>query len=312
MSKERWIGADDPSQPVSCPRRLRSEPLVLVAAPADQVGIYPLQVSQQSRPVKVAVVVDPALDVRIKHPRQIIQGLFTPSMECPSTDRLPYCLQRFWTCRGQERDTELPAVPDRRPRPKLVAEEFKRLDRMVSAPVRILAVDELCLLRMQSQPAGHDACLQGAPQYLRRFGASAVADDIVRVPLEPDRESSVPSTCRRRSAETDSRGRDLPPHLAEFPLCAARRYRPPTVPAPSASARCREAPSGSQYVCGPPSGAAPSRCYRNSSAHQRLAPNRTASTAAGPSGLRQSPTVPADIHKSPHGRSVPGRVPGTA
>src|SRR5947199_344303 len=47
MSKERWIGADDPSQSVSCPGRLRSEPLVLVAAPADQVGIYPLQVAPQ-------------------------------------------------------------------------------------------------------------------------------------------------------------------------------------------------------------------------------------------------------------------------
>src|SRR6516164_4063257 len=136
MSKQRWVGADDPSQPVSCPRRLRSEPLVLVAAPADQVGVYPLQVSQQSRPVKVAVVVDPTLDVRIEHPRQIIQGLVTPSMERPSTDRLPYCLQRFRTCRGQERDAELPTVPDRRPRPKLIAEEVKR-------PVRILAVDEL-------------------------------------------------------------------------------------------------------------------------------------------------------------------------
>src|SRR6516165_152045 len=179
-----WRGRPEPTSLVP-PTFARGAARTL-AAPADQVGVYPLQVSQQSRPVKVAVVVDPALDVRIKHPRQILQGLVTPSMECPSTDRLPYCLQRFRTCRGQERDAELPAVPDRRPRPKLIAEEVKRLDRMVSPPVRILAVDELCLLRMQSQPAGHDAGLQGAPQYLRLFGASAVADDIVRVPLEPD------------------------------------------------------------------------------------------------------------------------------
>src|SRR6186997_2134333 len=148
MGKESWVGADDPVKPVSCPRRLRSEPLVLVAAPADQVGVYPLQISQQSRPVEVAVVVDPALNVRIEHPRQIIQGLVAPSMECPSTDRLPYSLQRVRTDRGQERDAELPTVPDRRPRPKLVAEEVKRLNRMISSPVRILAVDELRLLLM--------------------------------------------------------------------------------------------------------------------------------------------------------------------
>src|SRR5437868_11515303 len=162
------------------------EPLVLVAAPADQVGVYPPQGAAESRPIEVAVVVDPALDVRIEHPRQIIQGLVAPSMECPSTNRLPYCLQRFRTCRRQERDAELPTVPDRRPRPKLIAEEVKRLDRIVSPPVRILAVDELRLLRMQSQPAGRDACPQGAPQCPRLFGASAVADDIVGVPLERD------------------------------------------------------------------------------------------------------------------------------
>ena len=184
MGEESWVGADDPVKPVSCPRRLRSEPLVLVAAPADQVGVYPLQISQQSRPVEVAVVVDPALNVRIEHPRQIIQGLVAPSMECPSTNRLPYSLQRVRTDRGQERDAELPTVPDRRPRPKLIAEEVKRLNRMISSPVRILAVDELRLLLMQSQPAGRDACLQGAPQCPRLFGASTVADDVVRVSLE--------------------------------------------------------------------------------------------------------------------------------
>jgi len=102
MSKERWIGADDPSQPVSCPRRLRSEPLVLVAAPADQVGIYPLQVSQQSRPVKVAVVVDPALDVWIVRLGQILQGLVAvvvkrPTPDCPADGR-----QCFRSGCGQE------------------------------------------------------------------------------------------------------------------------------------------------------------------------------------------------------------------
>src|SRR5437763_13037179 len=101
MGEESWVGADDPVKPVSCPRRLRPEPLVLVAAPANQVGVYSLQISRQSRPVEMAVVVDPALNVRIKHPRQIIQGFVAPSMECPSTNRLPYSLKRARTDRGQ-------------------------------------------------------------------------------------------------------------------------------------------------------------------------------------------------------------------
>src|SRR6516164_9505472 len=85
-------------------------------------------------------------------------------------DRLPDRLQRSWTGRGQERNAELTTVPDRRPRPELVAEEVKRLDRIVSPPFCILAVDELCLLRMQHQPAGREAGLQSlVPSPLRRF-----------------------------------------------------------------------------------------------------------------------------------------------
>jgi hypothetical protein len=36
----------------------------------------------------VAVIVDPALDVGIEHPRQIGKGLVAPTMECPPSDRL--------------------------------------------------------------------------------------------------------------------------------------------------------------------------------------------------------------------------------
>ena len=153
----------DPSKPVPCPRGPCAEPLVLIAAPADQVGVDPPQGLEQCRFVEMAVVVDPTGDVRVEHRRQIIQGLVAPSMECPPADRLPDRLQRSWTSRRQERNAELTTVPDRRPRPELIAEEVKRLDRIVSPPVCILAVDELCLLRMQHQPAGREAGLQSAP-----------------------------------------------------------------------------------------------------------------------------------------------------
>src|SRR6202049_4964255 len=75
MGKQGRVGADDPSEPHPCPLGPGPEPLVLVAAPADQVGVYPPQGAAESRPIEVAVVVDPALDVRIEHPCQILQGL---------------------------------------------------------------------------------------------------------------------------------------------------------------------------------------------------------------------------------------------
>jgi len=39
----------------------------------------------------------------------------------------------------------------------------ERFDRKVTTPVRVLAVDELRLLRVQNQPAGGKARLQGFP-----------------------------------------------------------------------------------------------------------------------------------------------------
>src|SRR4030081_475305 len=136
MGKQGRVGADDPSEPHPCPLGPGPEPLVLVAAPADQVGVYPPQGAAESRPIEVAVVVDPALDVRIEHPCQILQGLVASSVECPPTNRLPYCLQRLWTSRRQERDTELTPAPDSRPRTKLVSEKVERLDRIISLTVR--------------------------------------------------------------------------------------------------------------------------------------------------------------------------------
>src|ERR1700731_2810940 len=139
MGKQGRVGADDPSEPNPCPLGPGPEPLVLVAAPADQVGVYPPQGAAESRPIEVAVVVDPALDVRIEHPCQILQGLVASSVECPPTNRLPYCLHRLWTSRGQERDIQLNPAPDRRPPTKLVTEKVERLDRIISLTVSIPA-----------------------------------------------------------------------------------------------------------------------------------------------------------------------------
>ena len=140
MGKQGRISADEPRKPISSTRRARAQPLVLVAAPADQVGINLPRGSQQCRPVEVTIVVDPASDVGIEHPCQIIEGLVTSPMEGPSTYRLPDRFQRFRACGGQERNAELPSVPDRLSRPKFIAEEVKRLDRIVSSAVRILAI----------------------------------------------------------------------------------------------------------------------------------------------------------------------------
>src|SRR6267378_3725918 len=179
-----WRGRPERTTPL--PPRSGTGAACTCCGPADQVGVYPPQGAAESRPIEVAVVVDPALDVRIEHPCQILQGLVASSVECPPTNRLPYCLQRLWTSRGQERDTELTPAPDSRPRTKLVSEKVERLDRIISLTVSIPAVDELRLLRMQNQPAGPETALQGAPQCPSLLGTSTMADEVVRISFEWD------------------------------------------------------------------------------------------------------------------------------
>ena len=87
MSEERWICTAEPIKPISCPLRLVSQSLELAARPADDIDIYPLQGRTQPRPVEVAVVVDPALNVRIVRLSQTLQGLVAVMMKCPTSDR---------------------------------------------------------------------------------------------------------------------------------------------------------------------------------------------------------------------------------
>ena len=57
--------------------------------------------------------------------------------------------------------------------------------------------------------------------------------------------------------------REPRPLPAEFLPCAARRCRPPSGPEPSASVRCRVAPTGSSYDDEPHGATAPNRYYRS-------------------------------------------------
>src|SRR5712672_1746332 len=185
----------------------------------------------------------------------------------------------------------------------------KRLDRIISLTVSIPAVDELRLLRMQNQPAGPETALQGAPQCPSLLGTSTMADEVVRISFEWD-AGKVPHHPHVEGVvqEQIREARAYHPTLRSSPY-AVRCRHPPSVPEPSASARCRGAPKGNPYVYGPLSGAVPNRCCRSSSERRRLAPSRTASSAGGSPGLHQSPTGPAGSHRSPHGRSLPGWAP---
>src|SRR5881396_768120 len=155
MSEERRICAAKPIKPIS-------RPLGLAARPADDIEIDPLQGRTQLRPVEVAVVVDPALNVRVVGLSQILQGFVAVMMKGPAPDRPADGRQRLRAGCRHEAVRGAPS-PYRLPRSKHETEKVERLAREVAAPIRILAVNDLRLLRMQHQLAGRKAVGKRAP-----------------------------------------------------------------------------------------------------------------------------------------------------
>src|SRR5438552_13402809 len=163
MSEERRICAAKPIKPISRPLGLATQPLELAARPADDIEIDPFQGRTQLRPIEVAVVVDPALNARVVQLGQYLQGLVAAMMKRPPPDCLADGLQRLWAGGGQEAVRVDMPFPHRFPRSEIEAEKVERLVRKISTPVRILAVDDLRLLRMQHQLAGREAISKCTP-----------------------------------------------------------------------------------------------------------------------------------------------------
>src|SRR5213076_1159859 len=102
MSEERRICAAKPIKPISRALGLTTQSLILAARPADDIEIDPLQGRTQLRPVEVAVVVDPALNVRVVRLGEILQGFVAVMMKGPSPDRPADRPQRLRTGRRHE------------------------------------------------------------------------------------------------------------------------------------------------------------------------------------------------------------------
>src|ERR1700737_3069206 len=163
VGKEHWICSAQPVKPVSRPLGLATQPLELAARPADDIEIVPLQGRTQLRLVEVAVIVDPAANARVVHLGQVLQGLVAAMMKRPAPNCSADGRQRLRTGGGQEARKGLTSPSQRFPRSERKPEKVERLVRKVATAVRILAVDDLRLLRMQHQLAGREAIVQRAP-----------------------------------------------------------------------------------------------------------------------------------------------------
>src|SRR5438477_5710194 len=189
MGEERRVCPTETLEPISSALGLVAHALELAARPPNDIGIDPLQGRTQLRLVEVAVVDDPAADARIVHLGQLSQGFVAAMMQRPAANVAADARQRLRAGGGLEtvrEDASVRLHPHDLSGSKLEAEKVEVDVGEVAAPVHILAVDDLGLLRMQHQLAGRKAVSNCAPECPRLLGALAVTNDIVRVSLEWD------------------------------------------------------------------------------------------------------------------------------
>ena len=148
MSEQIRLTLHDIQQPMMCPSLVASEGLELPMRPSCQDAVDVPQGGIESRLIETAVIVDPATNMVVEHPRQIVERLVAAFVKYPVSDGLPDRLERFAADRRTERDAE-PIPSARQPRPKRVAEKVELLVWVVAASVIVLAIDDFRFVRMQ-------------------------------------------------------------------------------------------------------------------------------------------------------------------
>jgi hypothetical protein len=106
VSEQIGLPAHDVRQPVMRSSLVASEGLELPMHPSCQDAVDVAQGGIERRLVETAIVVDPAPDMVVEHPRQIVQRLVAAFVECPVSDSLPDRLECFAADRRTERDAE--------------------------------------------------------------------------------------------------------------------------------------------------------------------------------------------------------------
>src|SRR4051794_23077149 len=178
------LAARNALQPVDGPRPVPVQGLELPTGPSRQDDIDVPQGRVERRRIEPTLVVDPAPDVRVEHPRQIVQRLVTALMKGPAAHRLTDRLESFGADGRTERDADLPSPSARQPRPESIAEKVELPVGIVPTSVIILAIDDFRLLGMKCQSAFSKPVLKRDAQSRSLLLTATVTDRVVGVTLE--------------------------------------------------------------------------------------------------------------------------------
>ncbi len=119
--------------------------------PSEQMSVNQTKCRIKRRFVETPEVADPTFNLSFKHTGQIDQPLVATPLQSPIAYPTSKRLERFWAGRRKVGYAKQPSTPDRQPGLEPVAEKVESNRRERSFPVGILAVDDLCLLRMKRQ-----------------------------------------------------------------------------------------------------------------------------------------------------------------
>ena len=184
VSEQLWSATRDTRDPVCRFPKMATQLLVFLLGPEGQISVQFAHRRVKRRAIISPIVMDPASDNWIEHPRQILDRFITALRQLPApkfvTDRLR-CLVLH---RRTEVDEELPLAIRLAPVPKRISEKIKLFVWISLLPRIILAIDDFRFLRMELQSAALQSRSDGLPHFLGFLLRPAMHDDIIGVPLE--------------------------------------------------------------------------------------------------------------------------------
>src|SRR3984885_14950154 len=125
MCEQPRLMACDARQPVSGSPLAPAQGLKLSGGPSRQDKVDVLQGRIEGRRTEPPIVVDPTANVRVEHPREVIQGFVTAPMHRPTPDSPTDRRERRCAGGGTERDAHTPGPFAHHPWPESVAEKVE-------------------------------------------------------------------------------------------------------------------------------------------------------------------------------------------
>src|SRR5664280_1560111 len=136
--------------------------------------------------VETPVVPDPAKKHRTGPSGNIPQVEIAAMMQLPAAHNLAHRLGRFVANRRRETDEQIASAIHRLPGSKRKSQKIESLLWMTVQPVRILAVNNLRLLRVQFEFAHRKPGFQRLSQRTRLRFTATVTDDVIGIALKRD------------------------------------------------------------------------------------------------------------------------------